>query len=215
LERFDKFSGLSGIRIKKMYKKSEKSLESIPPEGLIKDYIKPGDKIIFEIECSEFWLQIDMNLKCLDQDIWYKTKFDLKLSYCSSFLDLKYILLNIGIKLFSDSIINNNEEKDGDYCPAFSLEEHEFYLITNFNFINKCGQLRSINNLDEKVQLMIPERTISCCLTFSEFNNLIYNSLKGKEKTKDSIEKNKTYVKYLLSNQIRQYRKALIIFRKL
>lgn len=122
LEKFPKLSGLSGMDVKNLCIKNEKGLFPINPEGCSRS-IKANDTLIFDIEFSEIWLEVEMMLHCGEKIL--KISFELKILCDWTIFSLGEILIKMGIKSWAKYIIDNDEDN----------ENYDFYLFANF-FIN-------------------------------------------------------------------------------
>lgn len=120
LDRYQHFSGLTGLRISAMWKKTDNGLELLPHEGQVKDYINPGDNIYFDIDMTEIWLDIDMEFK--SENINWIINFEIKVETYHTLADLKNHLMSLGIKLLNGYLINEQSYDELAY----------YYLLVNF-----------------------------------------------------------------------------------
>jgi hypothetical protein len=101
-------------------KKTEKGLIPLKSEGLIGDDIKAKDIIIFDLDFSEIWLEIEMTLESEDKTL--KILFDLKVKVETYVTELKNNLIKMGIESWAK------------YMQSLSPNNFDYYLFSNFSF---------------------------------------------------------------------------------
>ena len=144
IEKFPKLSGLNGLIAKDLAKKSPTGLVSIKKEGNIGDSIKPKDVIIFDLEFSEIWLEVEMALESEDNNL--KITFELKVRIDSFIADLKHVLIKMGIKSWV-KLLRQQESHD---TSSSDQEDNDYYIFSHFsiNFSDKGGVA-----MDKEVEL--------------------------------------------------------------
>lgn len=125
IEKFPKLSGLTGLSAKNLCVKNEKGVAGLAQlnteDDIIGNLIKPKDVIIFELEFSEIWLEVEMTLKSQNKNL--KIAFELKVSLDYFISHVKDILIKMGIKSWNKYLKNNIKNQ----------EEIDYYLFSNFS----------------------------------------------------------------------------------
>lgn len=188
IEKFPKLSGLTGLQAKNLCIKSEKGLLPILSDEIMGNSIRSKDIIIFELEFSEIWLEVEMTLQSEDKNL--KISFELKVAVDFFISHMKDILIKMGIKSWTKYILNNGD----------ATEHYDYYLFSKFILIfsDKEGNVREgeieLDNFNEKIKDRFNfESNIKCRLEFLNLNQIIYkeivkiskdkaNSIKGKSK---------------------------------
>jgi hypothetical protein len=123
IEKFPKLSGLTGLQAKNLCIKSEKGLLPILSDEIMGNSIKSKDTIIFELEFSEIWLEVEMTLQSEDKSL--KISFELKVAVDFFISHMKDILIKMGIKSWAKYILDNED----------APEDYDYYLFSNFILI--------------------------------------------------------------------------------
>lgn len=128
IEKFPKFSGLNHTKAINLQKKSEKGLITIKADSekdnfLIGDYINSRDTIIFDLEFSEIWLEVEMLLSCegVTNKASNKINFELKVSMEEPIKKFKNMLIKMGL----------------DTWKRFTIKDkscYDYYLYSNFKY---------------------------------------------------------------------------------
>jgi hypothetical protein len=106
-----------------LHKKTDKGNLEIPKDKDTKvgDYIKPNDIVYFELDFTEIWLEVEMELFCDKKSITYL--FELKVENETFISELRHILIKLGIKSWNKYIEDCKKDKSSD---------SEFYLLYRF-----------------------------------------------------------------------------------
>lgn len=131
VEKFPKLSGLSELATKDLCYITEKGLIPISDKKL-DSFIKPKDIIIFDLEFSEIWLEIEMSLRSEENNL--KISFEMKVKMDSYISELKNILIKMGIKYWAAYLLDIYKNS----------EDFEYYLFSNYTMILPDKQI----NLD-------------------------------------------------------------------
>jgi hypothetical protein len=131
IEKFPKLSGLTGLQAKNLCIRTEKGYLQINSEEVMGNSIKSKDVILFELEFSEIWLEVEMTLQSEDKCL--KISFDLKVAVDFFISHVKDILIKMGIKSWAKYVLDNED----------TPEEYDYYLFSNFTLIfsDKEGNL--------------------------------------------------------------------------
>jgi len=185
VEKFPKLSGLSELATKDLSYKTEKGLIPITDKKL-DSFIKPKDIIIFDLEFSEIWLEIEMTLRSEENNL--KICFEMKVLMESYISELKNILIKMGIKYWAAYLFDIYKNS----------EDYEYYLFESYTLIlpDKQINLNNINNIEldnfhgtiillmsnnlEKVKDIFEfQRKVSCKIEieFLNLNYIIYREL--------------------------------------
>ncbi len=123
IEKFPKLSGLTGLSAKHLCIRTEKGLTPINSEEIMGSSIKSKDVIIFELDFTEVWLEVEMTLQ--STDICLKISFELKVEVDFFIPHVKDILIKMGIKSWAKYIMDNEDNP----------EDYDYYLFSNFTLI--------------------------------------------------------------------------------
>ena len=139
MERFAIFSGLPGLAAKNLYIKNDKGVNPAPLDGIVSDYIKSGDVIIFDLEYNEIWVEVDMTLFCLGKE--YKIIFSLRVNLNEKITTFKQNIISISVELWN-------------YLIKEDLYENEiYYLLKKFEF-DGIRKLETINELEKTYSII-------------------------------------------------------------
>lgn len=161
IEKFPKFSGLNHTKAINLQKRTEKDLISIQEENekdnvLIGDYINSRDTILFDLEFTEIWLEVEMVLIADDANKpSNKINFELKVSMEDQMKNLKNALIKMGI----------------DTWKSFTTKEnchYDYYLFSNF----KYQYIQSLDNKEYCPINAIGKQSVQ--------NNLFQTKISGK-----------------------------------
>lgn len=114
-ECYKKLSGLNGLCVKNLKKKTENGYLDLEEDWLIGNYIQSKDIICFELSFSEIWLDIKMNL---EKNNSFTTQFSLELKVVlnSDKKEFENTLIHLGITCMAKLV-----ENDGDYYSFTQL----------------------------------------------------------------------------------------------
>ena len=114
-EYYKKLSGLNGLCVKNLKKKTENGYLDLEEDWLIGNYIQSKDVICFELSFSEIWLDIKMNL---EKNNSFTTQFSLELKVVlnSDKKEFENTLIYLGITCMAKLV-----ENDGDYYSFTQL----------------------------------------------------------------------------------------------
>ena len=138
MERFAIFSGLPGLTAKNLFIKNDKGINPAPLDGIVSDYIKSGDVIIFDLEYNEIWVEVDMTLFCVGKE--YKILFSLKVNLNEKLINFKQNLISISVELWNNLIKEDNNE-NGIY---YLIKKFEFDGVRKLEIINELEKTYSI-----------------------------------------------------------------------
>lgn len=225
LDRYNKFSCLTGLKVTNFQKKTEKGYELIPIEGQVKDHIAPGNVIYYEVELSEIWLEIDMVFRC--QQIYWRVNFEIKMGTNNTLYDLRYCLTTIGIKFWAEYILREKNQ--------YSL--NQFYVMVDF-IMENCPTRSKFEVSDlkgkftvyvEKIQNLFNfQSKIKCTINFEDLNELIFKKLsksgvlndpddrffKRRRRSSPDQEITKQYVCEMISYYLREMSKLFHLYQK-
>ena len=138
MERFAIFSGL-GLTATNLYIKNDKGLNPAPLDGIVSDYIKSGDTIIFDLDYDEIWIEVDMTLSCVGKE--YKFLFSLKVDLNEKIINFKQNIISISVGLW-----NNLKKEDNN-------EINIYYLLKKFEF-DGLRKIESWNELEKTYSII-------------------------------------------------------------
>lgn len=116
-----------------MFNSFEKHL--INSSGKINDYIKPNDTIMFDLNFTEYWLEVDMLMTCDETN--FNISFEIKVD-CNSYIsNLKSILIKMGITSWAQFV------QDGENLP-----DHYIYSSFSFDFLKDSKSNNNYNKIN-------------------------------------------------------------------
>lgn len=148
-----------------MFKKpkdTSKPNEHIPLEGLVKDHIKSGDIIYFEISFKEIWLEIEISFVC--ETIIFKSDFEIRVDSNKFFCDLRFFLISISLKLWND------------YIRSSKNHNNFYYLLLDFYF-NHDNKFHLNDKIKDTIHFKNLNSLIKCTVEFKQLNELIFREL--------------------------------------
>jgi hypothetical protein len=86
------------------------------------EHIKARDIVYFELEFTEIWLEVEIDLFCEDKAM--TLQFELKVENDTYISELRHILIKLGIKSWKKYIDDLNVDR---------ADKTEFYLLYKFN----------------------------------------------------------------------------------
>ena len=187
MERFGAFSGIPRLSAKKLQIFSESGITRAPLVGIVGDFIKNGDKVFFELDYQEFWIEVDVSLFCLNKHL--KIELSLRIDKNDKFENLKQDIASISICLW-----NHFVKKQQDF------HVYDYFLLKEFEILDFEEKPR------ESVDLLINnvydfDSRIKCVCEFININQYISANLAQNVKI-NYLQKSKLISEYLakLSN---------------
>ena len=139
MERFAVFSGI-GLTAKNLFIKNDLGLKPAPLDGIVSDYIKSGDMIVFDLEYDEIWIDVDMTLSCVGKE--FKLLFSLKVDLNEKIINFKQNIISISVGLWNNLIKEHINEIE------------TYYLLKNFEF-DGARKLDSLNELEKTLSIIL------------------------------------------------------------
>lgn len=137
VEKFPKLSGLDGLIVKDLKKKTERGFVPVKSDGLIGDNIQAKDVLSFDLVFSKIWLEVEMDIRTEDKSVNIAFELDVKVDMFIS--DLKKILIKMGMEYWAEYSKNLNVEFDYYLFSEFTIERNGVDLS------NKQGEDEVIN----------------------------------------------------------------------
>jgi hypothetical protein len=163
IEKFPKISGLNGISSNNLFN----CFDKLPiNEGKIYEYIKPNDIISFDLNFTEYWLEVDMVMSCDDKS--FNITFELKVD-CNSYIsNLKNILIKMGITTWAQYV-----QEHGEHIPDYYI-----YSSFTFDFLKDLKQNPNNNNNSK------PRSNFSTGISSTNIKNIELDNYHGKNSQK-------------------------------
>ena len=167
MERFAAFSGITRLTAKDLHIFNVNNLFKAPTEGIVGNFIKNGDKVIFDLDYEEFWLEVSVNLFSNNKKL--KIEFFLRIQKYDFYENLKQNLISISTCLWNHYI---KKQQDFNIC--------EIYLLKNFEIIStvKCSESEGAL-VKDKLDF---DSKIKCNCEFININQYILYNLVDKIK---------------------------------
>ena len=163
MERFSAFTGIPRLCAKNLQILSDRGIIRAPLVGIVGDFIKIGDKVIFELDYQEFWIEVDVSLFCLNKHL--KIELSLKIDKNDKFENLKQDIASISICLW-----NHFVKKQQDF------HVYDYFLLKEFELLD--FQEKSRNSIDLLVNDVYDfDSRIKCSCEFININMYIANIL--------------------------------------
>ena len=152
-ECYKKLSGLNGLCVKNLKKKTENGYLDLEEDWLIGNYIQSKDIICFELSFSEIWLDIKMNL---EKNNSFTTQFslELKVALNSDKKEFENTLIHLGITCMAKLV-----ENDGDYYSFTQL------IVDYPSVCSKCAS-------ENKVYFEHDSK-LTCILKFTNISEIV------------------------------------------
>ena len=175
LQNYPKLSGLDfDVNIPELEKEENNKKNTI---------LKSNDKIYFDLNLKEVWLNVDLSLTELTEfgeiidleknkkENIIKINLDIKIKRPISEKELNDILLNTSIEILGYRGENNNKEEDENKNELENIKENndiDYYLFCNFKFDKNIDNTKNINRIRSK--------SIKTKRKINEDNNIIINN---------------------------------------
>jgi hypothetical protein len=189
MERFGAFSGIPRLSAKKLQIFSESGITRAPLVGIVGDFIKNGDKVFFELDYQEFWIEVEVSLFCLNKHL--KIEISLRIDKNDKFENLKQDIASISICLW-----NHFVKKQQDF------HVYDYFLLKEFEILDFQEKPK------ESIDLLINDvydfdSRIKCVCEFININQYISANLAHNFKI-NYLQKSKLISEYLakLSNYL-------------
>jgi hypothetical protein len=114
--------------------KTEKAIIPIDSEESLKNTIKSKEIVIFDLEFSEIWLEVEMTLESNQKNC--KLSFEIKVRIDSLITRLKDILIKMGIKSWINFV------SDGE----INADQLDYYIFTSFTLSSYDGREIQFDN---------------------------------------------------------------------
>jgi hypothetical protein len=145
-------------------------------DSKVGDYIRSRDIVYFELQFTEIWLEVEMELFCEDKAM--TLSFELKVENETYISELRHILIKLGIKSWKkyiDDLTVDRENKIEYYLLyKFSLDldndEKGLDYIELEKIHGKCEFSSFLEKVSERLNF---ESKIRCSLEFLNFNKII------------------------------------------
>jgi hypothetical protein len=113
------------LNAKNLYKKTDKGHIEIKKDidTKVYDYIRAKDTVFFELEFTEIWLEVEMELFCDERSMTYV--FELKVETGIYISELRHILIKLGIKSwikYIDDLKSDSDKSDYYLFCRFMLD---------------------------------------------------------------------------------------------
>ena len=157
LQNYPKLSGLDfDVNIPDLEKEENNKKNTI---------LKSNDKIYFDLNLKEVWLNVDLSLTELTEsgeiidleknkkENIIKINLDIKIKRPISEKELNDILLNTSIEILGYRGENNNKEEDENKNELENIKENndiDYYLFCNFKFDKNIDNSKNINRMRSK-----------------------------------------------------------------
>ena len=184
LQNYPKLSGLNfQVKINEENKIETKEKKETEENNTIKKLLKSNDKIYFDLDLKEVWLNVDLSITELTEtgktiDLAKNTKeniikinLDIKIKRPINEEELNDILLNTLIEILGYRGENNNKEDDDNRNENELVEKNDdidYYLFCNFKFDKNIDNTKNLNRIRSK--------SIKTKRKINEDNNIIINN---------------------------------------
>ena len=184
LQNYPKLSGLNfQVKINEENKIVTKEKKETEENNTIKNLLESNDKIYFDLDLKEVWLNVDLSITELTEtgkkiDLAKNTKeniikinLDIKIKRPINEEELNDILLNTLIEILGYRGENNNKEDDDNRNENELVEKNDdidYYLFCNFKFDKNIDNTKNINRIRSK--------SIKTKRKINEDNNIIINN---------------------------------------
>ena len=147
-------------------KKTEKGNINLNVDGFIKQQIKSGDSLVFELNLDEIWVDIHLQF-FINNNLQSSCTFELKIKFDSKIDDLINNLKCLAIRTFK----YNNQTI--------------YYLFSNFEILVNGNKLESEDDICIEYQiseLFNLDTKVHCKIYFLNLNSVLYEAYTESEK---------------------------------
>lgn len=214
----------------KIVKKDENDNEvNINPEMKIKSQIKNKDKIYYDLELSEIWLNIDMDIEeekiKFDNEMLFSLILEVKNPIEIDIDHLSNLLPNISMDMLSHGFDEIDEENETNIENKNT--EIDYYLLYKFEFDidNGYKKRKKPKNKNESTKTFVEmtntkftiDNKITCKLSYINFTNYIFNNINYGNENYNHVMRNffNNNFSKIYEGIILKYRYKICLFKNL